>query len=47
MKELVIENCLNIEILNVRTNDLTSLEFLVNLRNLIELDITGNPESRF
>ena len=44
MKELVIENCLSIEILNVRTNSLTSLEFLLNLRNLTELEITGNPE---
>ena len=47
VKELVISNCPNIETLNVRRNNLTSLEFLVNLRNLTEqdkLDIEGNPK---
>ena len=42
VKELVISNCPNIETLNVRENNLTSLEFMVNLRNLTELDIEGN-----
>ena len=44
VKELVISNCPNIETLNVRSNSLTSLEFLVNLRKLTELEIEGNPE---
>ena len=44
MEKLVIENCPKLETLNVRKNDLTSLEFLVNLRNLTELEIQGNPK---
>jgi Leucine-rich repeat (LRR) protein len=44
MKNLVIENCPKLETLNVRKNDLTSLEFMVNLRNLTELEIEGNTE---
>lgn len=44
LEDLVIENCPNIEKLNVRKNSLTSLEFLVNLRKLTELDIAYNPE---
>ncbi|CAJ0851722.1 813_t:CDS:2 [Entrophospora sp. SA101] len=42
--ELVISTCPDIETLNVRKNNLTSLEFMVNLRNLTELDIEGNPK---
>ena len=41
-KEVSNSNCPNIEKLNVRKNNLTSLEFMVNLRNLIKLDIKGN-----
>lgn len=44
IKELVIENCPQLEKLNVRKNFLTSLEFLLNLRNLTELEIKGNLE---
>jgi len=44
MKELEIENCLQIKKLNVRRNSLTNLEFLKNLENLEELEIDGNDK---
>ena len=47
LKDLVIENCPQIEILNVRRNLLTSLEFLKGLDNvakLEKLEVEGNPE---
>jgi hypothetical protein len=43
-KELVIENCLQIKKLNVRSNSLTNLEFLVSLENLEEPEVDGNTE---
>lgn len=42
--ELVIENCPQIKTLNVRQNNLTSLEFVKDLENLEELEIDGNSE---
>lgn len=44
MKELIIENCLQIKKLNVRSNSLTNLEFLISLKNLEELEINGNTQ---
>ena len=43
-KDLVIENCPQIKKLNIRSNSLTSLEFLANLGNLKELELDGNTE---
>jgi len=40
----LIENCSQIKKLNVRSNLLTSLEFLKDLENLEELEIDGNAE---
>jgi hypothetical protein len=42
VKELVIESCLNVEKLNVRSNYLNNLEFLKKLKNLKELDLDNN-----
>ncbi|CAG8850912.1 29610_t:CDS:2, partial [Racocetra persica] len=44
LKELVIENCPQIKVLNVRQNNLANLEFLKGLGNLETLEIDGNPE---
>jgi len=41
---LVIENCPQLKKLNVRSNLLTNLEFLVSLKNLEELELDGNVE---
>jgi len=41
---LVIENCPELRILNVRKNLLTNLEFLANLEKLEKLELNGNPE---
>jgi len=44
VKDLVIENCLRVRKLNIRTNSLTNLEFLKPLKNLEELELDGNTE---
>ncbi|MDR1670451.1 MAG: hypothetical protein LBR43_01825 [Spiroplasmataceae bacterium] len=44
LQELVIENCPNIKILNLRKNSLNDLNFLINLDSLQELEITGNSK---
>lgn len=44
VEELVIENCPQIKILNVRNNSLTNLEFLKDLDNLKELELDGNDK---
>lgn len=41
-KELVITNCPQIQKLNIRQNNLTSLEFLKSLENLENLELDGN-----
>lgn len=43
-KELTIENCSQIEKLNVENNLLTNLDSIKDLNNLAELKINGNPE---
>jgi len=43
-KELIIENCSQIKILNIRSNSLTNLDFLLSLENLEELDLHGNTQ---
>ena len=45
--ELVIENCPQIKILNVKNNSLTSLNFLKGLENLEELELDGNDKIDF
>lgn len=42
IKELIIDNCPQIKKLIVRSNLLTSLEFVKDLKNLEELDLYGN-----
>ena len=44
MKGLVINDCPQLEKLNVRKNLLTSLEFLKNPESLKDLEINGNTE---
>jgi len=44
VKDLIIENCSQIKKLIVRTNSLTTLDFLTSLDNLVELDLYGNTE---
>jgi hypothetical protein len=44
IKELVIENCPRVEILNIRKNYLTNLGFLANLDSLEKLELGSNPE---
>jgi hypothetical protein len=45
MKELIIEkNCPRVVKIIIRNNDLSNLNFLVNLENLEQLDIEGNPQ---
>jgi len=44
MVELVIDNCPQVKILNIRNNSLTNLNFLVNLENLAELKMDGNTQ---
>lgn len=43
-KDLVAENCPQLKTLNVRSNYLTNLEFVVDLEHLEELEIDGNSE---
>jgi len=40
--KIVIDNCFQMEKLNIKNNSLTSLDFLKNLDNLTELEIDGN-----
>jgi len=40
----MIENCSQIKKLNVRSNSLTGLEFLVKLENLEILELDGNTK---
>jgi len=44
MEELVIVNCPEIKILNVRTNRLDKLDFLLYLENLEKLELEGNDK---
>jgi Leucine-rich repeat (LRR) protein len=44
IEQIVIENCPNIELLNVYNNLLTSLEFVKNLSNLSSLEIGMNKK---
>jgi len=44
MKELVIENCPQLKKLNIRSNALTSLEFLADLASLEKLETDYNKE---
>jgi hypothetical protein len=44
MKNLEIENCSKIKVLIVRTNSLTSLEFVKDLENLEVLEVDGNDK---
>jgi hypothetical protein len=44
IKELVIENCPQVKILDVENNLLTNLGFIKDLKNLEELKINGNTE---
>ncbi|CAG8699603.1 5272_t:CDS:2, partial [Ambispora leptoticha] len=43
-KDLVIENCLQINNLNIENNLLTNLEFIKDLENLEELELDGNDK---
>jgi Leucine-rich repeat (LRR) protein len=43
-KELAIENCPQINNLNIENNLLTDLEFIKDLENLEELEIDGNAK---